>query len=124
MAKCFISPDGEYWETMIDASTADINGFPSGTVEVEQRPSHLHTHRNGLWIAPTDAVYDEYLSKEVRAQRDLLLVKTDKVISNPLRWADLSEEKKEEWALYRRALLDITETSGFPRTVVWPTQPQ
>lgn len=43
-------------------------------------------------------------------------------------WTDLpncplSTAKKAEWAAYRQALRDITNQTGFPSTIVWPTQP-
>jgi hypothetical protein len=43
---------------------------------------------------------------------------------NPIRWEELSEEKKQEWKTYRQALLDIPEQDGFPINVIWPAKPQ
>ena len=63
---------------------------------------------------------DAALAAEVRAERDRLLVAVDVVVSNPLRWADLSSDKQTEWTVYRQALLDVPQQSGFPSTVVWP----
>jgi hypothetical protein len=55
----------------------------------------------------------------VRGQRDhLLATKVDPVVTNPLRWADLSAEQQQAWADYRRALLDITSTYPNP-SYVW-----
>jgi hypothetical protein len=64
------------------------------------------------------------LSLNIRAQRDSILgTIVDPVVSNPLRWADMSSEKQEEWTVYRQALLNIPESSGFPSNVTWPTPP-
>jgi hypothetical protein len=38
----------------------------------------------------------------------------DPIVSNPLRWADLSPEQQQAYSNYRRALLDITEDPEFP----------
>jgi len=76
-------------------------------------------------VAPSDAVYDEWKATEVRAERDSLLsIGVDPLVSNPLRWGELTTEKQTEWAQYRRDLLDITDQSGFPRNVTWPTKPE
>lgn len=67
---------------------------------------------------------NEVLSLNIRAQRDSILgTIVDPIVSNPLRWADMSSEKQEEWRVYRQALLNIPESSGFPSNVTWPTQP-
>jgi hypothetical protein len=65
--------------------------------------------------------YTERLSKEVRQQRDgLLATKIDPIVTNPLRWNDLSKEEQDRIATYRQALLDVPEQKGFPETVEWP----
>ena len=121
MSKYFINLSGDYWETLSDPSDEIIAAYPVGTVEVTQRPSHLHTYEGGAWVAPSDAVYDEWKATEVRAERDMLLsTKVDPLVSNTLRWADLSSDKQTEWTAYRQALLDVPEQPGFPSTVVWP----
>ena len=125
MSKYFINPNGDYWETLSDPSDEIIAAYPVGTAEVTQRPSHLHTYEGGAWVAPSDAVYDEWKATEVRAERDRLLsTKVDPLVSNPLRWGELTTEKQTEWTQYRRDLLDITDQSGFPRNVTWPTKPE
>jgi hypothetical protein len=80
-------------------------------------------------VAEIEARQAEWMSVEeprrCREKRNALLsTEVDPVVSNPLRWADLSAEKQAEWAAYRRALLDITAQAGFPHDVVWPVAPQ
>ncbi len=77
------------------------------------------------YVPPTQAELDAAASADVRARRDsLLATEVDPVVTNPLRWADLSAEQQTAWATYRRALLDITAQSGFPHSVTWPTAPE
>lgn len=122
--KYYINTNGDYWETMTDPSDEIIAAYPVGTTEVPQRPSHLHAYSNGAWVAPSDAVYNEWKAIGVRAERDFLLAsKVDKIVSNPLRWDDMSADEQAQWKLYRRALLDITAQAGFPNEVVWPQEP-
>lgn len=64
-------------------------------------------------------------AEDVRSQRDrILVVEVDPLVSNPLRWGDLTVEKQQEWADYRRALLDIPDQADFPANVTWPIKPE
>ena len=64
-------------------------------------------------------------AKNIRAQRDNILVTVaDPIVSNNLRWAEMTTENQAEWASYRTALLDITDQSGFPHDITWPTNPE
>ena len=68
--------------------------------------------------------HDTRTATFIRDQRDLKLTsEVDPVVSNPLRWADLSSEEQTEVAAYRTALLDVPQQPGFPSTVSWPTPP-
>lgn len=62
---------------------------------------------------------------EVRTVRNALLKdEVDPVVSNPLRWADMTTDKQTEWADYRTSLLSLTDQPGFPDNVTWPTKPE
>ncbi len=76
------------------------------------------------YVAPTQSELNAILANEVRGKRDAILSsKVDKIVSNPLRWDDMSADEQAQWKLYRRALLDITAQAGFPNEVVWPQEP-
>lgn len=50
----------------------------------------------------------------IRSVRNSYLVQyVDSIVSNPLRWADMSEEKQNEIKDYRRYLLDYTEFENW-----------
>jgi hypothetical protein len=74
------------------------------------------------YVAPTQAELDVISAVSVRSARDSKLSETDVAVSNPLRFAAMSSEKQAEWAAYRQLLLDVPQQSGFPSTVVWPTE--
>jgi hypothetical protein len=77
------------------------------------------------YIPPTQEEVNAAAEKQVRLQRDrILAIVVDPLVSNPLRWADLSVEQQEAWADYRRALLDVPQQSGFPTNVTWPIKPE
>lgn len=71
------------------------------------------------WAAE-EAKAPEYARKE----RDFLLASNvDPVVSNTLRWNDMTDAKRTEWTNYRQALLDIETLEGYPHSIVWPTKP-
>jgi hypothetical protein len=60
----------------------------------------------------------EDLKVEITTKRNSLLAASD--------WTqlpDVPQATKDAWAQYRQALRDITEQSGYPTNVVWPTSP-
>lgn len=76
------------------------------------------------YVPPTQAELDAAASAGVRGQRDgILATVVDPIVSNPLRWAEMSEAQQAEWSAYRTALLNITTQAGFPHNVTWPTKP-
>ncbi len=76
------------------------------------------------YVAPTQEELDAATAAEVRAERDRILTTVvDPLVSNPLRWADLTEAKQAEWSQYRTDLLNVPQQSGFPNTITWPTEP-
>lgn len=57
----------------------------------------------------------EEKAEKVRAKRNLYLeVYVDPIVSNPLRWADLSEQEQQDIVNYRLYLLNIPEQPEFP----------
>lgn len=76
------------------------------------------------YVAPTQEELDAELAASLRAQRDDKLVnEVDPLVTNPLRWAELTDVKQAEWTQYRTDLLNLPEQAGFPNTVTWPTKP-
>ena len=68
--------------------------------------------------------HDARVATMVRVQRDSKLTnEVDPVVSNPLRWADLSAQEQADVSAYRLALLDVPQQQGFPHTISWPTPP-
>ena len=76
------------------------------------------------YVPPTQEEILAAAAFRAKAKRaDLLAQNVDPYVMNALRWADLSAEQQGEIAAYRRALLDITDQSGFPLEIVWPELP-
>lgn len=80
--------------------------LPSGSIEIsEEEASELRK--------PTE----QELAESIRSERDALLGSSD--------WTMISDSPadQEAWRIYRQALRDITDQSGFPISVKWPDQP-
>jgi|13_taG_2_1085334.scaffolds.fasta_scaffold61868_1 hypothetical protein len=107
-----------------DSGNDPMPDLPEGAVEVDARPSPYHDRVGDVWVENT-ARKTEALSQNARAQRDNKLTREiDPIVTNPLRWADLTTEKQNEWTQYRTDLLNVPQQAGFPNTINWPTKPE
>lgn len=77
------------------------------------------------YTPPTQEELDAKTAQTVRNERDFKLTsEVDPIVTNPLRWADLTEAKQTEWTTYRTDLLNVPQQAGFPNTITWPTKPE
>lgn len=110
------TPDYGWVEYTIDAADTDMTIDNSALLTLigdDKEP----------YVAPTPEQAEATLAAQVRAERNYRLSGVDLVLSNPLRWAAMSDEEKAPWVTYRQALLDVPQQSGFPNSVTWPTPP-
>ena len=76
------------------------------------------------YVAPTQAELDAATAAQVRGERDnILATVVDPLVSNPLRWADLTSDEQAEWSQYRTDLLAVPQQAGFPTNITWPQEP-
>lgn len=121
----FYHPDHGYWQTISNPSQEVLDTYPKGTIAVPVQPAEFYTFDGLTWVPPTQEKLNEVAEDRVREQRDnILATVVDPLVSNPLRWADLTADQQQAWADYRRALLDVPQQAGFPSNVAWPTQPE
>ena len=124
MERGFYHPSRGYWQTLSDPSSEVRARYPEGTVETPLQPSPIHVWDGSEWQEPDQSVKYEYYAQEVRRIRDYRLAsEVDPVVTNPLRWADMSDADRQAWSDYRTNLLNISEQAGFPTEVDWPVKP-
>ena len=70
---------------------------------------------------PVPEPTEQELASSVRSQRDAKLSATDYLVVPDY---PISPEDLEAVKVYRKALRDIPEQSGFPKNVQWPVEPQ
>lgn len=71
----------------------------------------------------SESEIQEFINQQwinIRSQREIYLKECD---WTQLSDVPLSDEKKEEWKLYRQSLRDITNYDN-PYHVIWPTKPE
>jgi len=96
--------------TQVNVSTGEIVQIPYTTEEQAE-----YDTKKAAWSAGAN----DRKAAEVRAERNTKLAATD--------WtqgADTPQATKDKYAPYRQTLRDVPAQSGFPNTVVWPTQPE
>ena len=71
-------------------------------------------------IVLTDAEYDTVLAASARQKRNRLIAATDYLVTPDY---PIEPDRLAKVKIYRQALRDIPEQSGFPRTITWPDKP-
>ena len=74
----------------------------------------------GIAIYLTDAEYDTVLAASTRQKRDRLIAATDYLVTPDY---PISDDRLAKVKIYRQALRDVPEQSGFPRSITWPDKP-
>ena len=78
------------------------------------------TDMRGIVIYLTDAEYDTVLAASARQKRDRLIATTDYLVTPDY---PIEPDRLAKVKIYRQALRDIPEQSGFPRSITWPDKP-
>ena len=73
-----------------------------------------------ITIYLTDAEYDTVLAASARQKRDRLIATTDYLVTPDY---PIESDRLAKVKIYRQALRDIPEQSGFPRSITWPEKP-
>lgn len=93
--------------------TADINDVEAHGRDIFARAQSGEFGEVAPFL-PTAPTLEE-VSAAIRELRNYKLqTEVDPVVSNPLRWADLSPEQQQAYANYRQALLNMPEDPQFP----------
>lgn len=92
---------------------------PAGYIVEESNPALVDNQWFQQWVVRTPTK-EETLGKaiEVRAERDSKLLKTDWVIAKAY---EQQSQVPSNYVVYRQALRDITNQTGFPWEITWPT---
>lgn len=72
----------------------------------------------GTWNVVPESFFTDQSAKAARGDRDALLEESD--------WTQVADAPVDQqpWAVYRQALRDVPQQTGFPSDVTWPTKPE
>ena len=93
---------------------------------LNEETSKIYTSVKSILSNMTIAEYeapiipDAILGAEARSERNNKLAATDYLMMLDY---PISDEKRNEYKLYRQALRDITKQQDFPRNIIWPDKP-
>lgn len=85
----------------------------------EEQISGIWTEKWSVGIGVT-ADIDASAAYAVRVERDSKLAKTDWLVTKSV---DTGVSMGSSWTTYRQELRDLPNSSGFPHSVTWPTEP-
>jgi len=111
---------------MLPEGTAAVPGFvdkyaaffsDGGLTKIPAKPGDYYE-----WHAATQSwVFNqEAFEASLIMRRGSLLITSD---WTQLPDSPLTTEQREEWAIYRQALRDITDQPGYPLDITWPIAP-
>ncbi len=101
-----------------------INDFdPDTTISNEQLLSLIGSNY-AAYVPPTsEEVIAEQAAMARGTRQEILKSFVDPYITNNLRWQSMTDAQRQIITDYRQQLLDISEQSGWPQNVEWPTPP-
>lgn len=108
-------------ENITEIETEDGSAYETDEYEIVVRSSDDIESRVEANVSAwrERAVQEDFdrTAKAVRAERDALIAKTDYLMESDY---PITEEKRHKVEVYRQALRDIPQQSGFPYDVVFP----
>jgi hypothetical protein len=108
----------------IDNSKYYINPKSQEFIAFSDRPDQYHTWNwtTKIWqdLRSDQQKYSQAVT-QIQRQRSKLLTDSDWVVTKAI---DQGTQVPEAWQTYRQQLRDITQQSGYPFTVTWPTPVQ
>lgn len=92
--------------------------FPEEYGEMQETKREVRHIKGKIYFTDTAeaiALLKEEAIEEARIKRDIYLsTYVDPIVTNPLRWSELTEEEQNQYKEYRQYLLDIPQQENFP----------
>ena len=108
-------------ELILEGEAAFDNDYvENGTIKpLPKKPDgeYVFDYQTKSWVLDEAATI-----RAVYGKRDQLLRNGPDRI-NPMWWSAMSQEDQDAVAIYRQALLDITNQTGYPMNIEWPDIP-
>lgn len=116
----------DYWaDEQLQEEYATVAEWCNNSQENTERTERFHideVEENGVsyyMVLCERELTEAELSAQVRSLRDMYLVQyVDPIVTNQLRWAELSEKEQQYYIDYRKYLLNIPQSEDFPHIEV------
>ena len=121
MRACILNSQTKVVENVIviQESPEDFIPYKEGIELAPQSDGEIGWTWNGtgwdITSRPLEEVERERRDKYLRLHVDII---------NAVRWNSLTQQQKDDLTVYRQALLDVPQQSGFPTEIDWPILPQ
>lgn len=104
--------DGKEFTTFMGATRKEVENAPCMIFDRIEEVEWAERYKGAVYIDKEEL--QKAKESFVRAERDrFLTLYIDPVVTNPLRWGDMSDEQKAEYTAYRKYLLDYTKTLAW-----------
>jgi hypothetical protein len=125
----YASENNDYIECTVNFDDLGTIKFIAYRADIELHSREIYNRIVSGEFGPIEPYAPEVIKLRstediVRDKRNQLLQQLDQLILNPLRFAEYTNEYKNQLADYRRQLLDITDQLGFPDEIIWPEFPE
>lgn len=91
--------------------------FPEEYGKMQETNREVRHIKGKIYFTDTEeaiALLKEEAIAEARIKRDIYLsTYVDPIVTNPLRWSELTEEEQNQYKEYRKYLLDIPQQENF-----------
>ena len=123
------NPNTSFPKIIPDELLASYDVYPYTRPAVPEYDSLTHEITDGSfeqvsgeWSLPYVVQQQENIDaeKNIRSRRDSFLLQSDWIV---VKSYERGQNIPADWELYRQALRDITEQTGFPYEVTWPIKP-
>lgn len=92
--------------------------FPEEYGEMQETEREVIHIKGKIYFSDTEeaaALLKEQAIEDARIKRDIYLsTYVDPIVTNPLRWSELTAEEQNQYKEYRKYLLDIPQQENFP----------
>lgn len=106
--------NGEENLSFVAESEELLKNIPCVKIDRIEKTTKQVEQIDGKFYVGADNIKTAKIKKQRNIRDYYLKTYIDSVVSNPLRWADMSDEEKQIYIDYRKYLLDITDEPKFP----------
>ena len=126
----YVSSDGLHIGCQVTFDTLGSVYFVASANDSEAHGREIYQKANAgdfgvvaEYIPASNELTLQQKEDQARLKRNQQLLQIDAVVSNPLRWAEIDSQERDNISAYRTALLNVPQQAEFPTSIIWPEVP-